>query len=149
MRITKETPKLPKKAPPSRMKWQIDDYAKCQEFRFHLPYSFLLLCRLWNVTPDDLLSDFMDAISCSSWKREGRDEAKKFLQKYIFEMSYGQQQYSKEAIEKMFSELDAIGSLWPENAKMGMIEMHAKWRDEYYDWWYRKWRKRRKLGVEG
>jgi hypothetical protein len=143
MRIAKDTPKLPKKAPQPILKWQVDDYAKCQEFRFHLPYSFLLLCKLWNKTPDDLLCDFMDSVSCSSWKREGRDEAKKHLQDYILEMKYGQQQYTKENIEKMFAELDSIGSLWPENAKMEIIEMHARWRDEYYNFWFKKWRKKR------
>jgi hypothetical protein len=143
MRITKDTPKLPKKKPEPILKWQVDDYAKCQDFRFHLPYSFLLLCKLWNTTPDDLLHDFMHNMSCGSVSREGGDQAKKFLQQYIFEMGYGQQQYSKENVEKMFAELDGIGRLWPENAKMKIIEMHARWRDEYYNWWFKKWRKRK------
>jgi hypothetical protein len=145
MRITKDTPKLPEKAPGSKLKWQIEDYARCQEFRFHLPYPFLLLCKLWNKTPDDLLCDFMDNISCASWKREGRDTAKKFLHNYVLEMGYGQQYYPTEDIAKMFGELDNIGSLWPENAKMKMIEAHAKWRDEYYDWWFKAWHKKRRF----
>ena len=144
MRITKDTPKLPKKVTEPVLKWQIDEYALCQEFRFVLPYSFLLLCKLWNKTPDDLFSDFMDNIACASWRREGRDQAKTFLQQYVFEMGYGQQQYSMQDIVKMFTELDSIGRLWPENAKMKTIEMYARWRDEYYNWWYKKWRKKRK-----
>jgi hypothetical protein len=124
------------------LKWQIGDFAKTQEFRFHLPYAFLLLCKLWNTTPDDFLTDFMQNISCGSVKREGRDNAKTHLKNYVFEMNYGLQQYTKENIQQMFHELECIGSLWPENAKMKMIEVHARWRDKYYNWWFKKWYKK-------
>ena len=124
------------------LKWQKDDFARLQEFRFHLPYGFLLLCKLWNTTPNDLLTDFMDNISCGSWKREEREEAKKNLKNYILEMGYGQQHYPKQDIEKMFEELETIGSLWPENAKMKMIKTHSRWRNKYYNWWFKKWYKK-------
>jgi hypothetical protein len=124
------------------LKWQTSDFARTQEFRFHLPYAFLLLCKLWNTTPDDLLADFMQNLSCGSSKREGRDNAKTFLKNYVFEMSYGLQHYTKEDIQQMFRELECIGGLWPENAKMKMIEIHARWRDKYYNWWFKKWYKK-------
>ena len=139
MRITKDTPKLPKKLPPPKQKWQQNDFARLQEFRFHIPYGMLLLCKLWGITPNDLLSDFMDNLSCGSWQREGRDEAKKYLKGYITEMGYGQKFYTKEDVEKMFAELESIGMLWPEKAKIKFIKVHARWRDRYYDWWFKKW----------
>lgn len=142
MRITKNTPQLPKKLDKPELKWQVEDYTRTQEFRFHLPYGFLLLCKLWGITPDDILNDFIDNLSCGSAKREGRDDAKMFLQRYITQMNYGQRNYSQEDIEQMFTELDAIGMLWPENAKMKFMEMHARWRDEYYNWWFKKWNKK-------
>jgi len=55
------------------MDWQVKKYARTQEFRFTLPYQFLLLCKLIEVPPGQLLLDFMDNLSCGSWKREGRD----------------------------------------------------------------------------
>jgi hypothetical protein len=144
MRITKQTPKLPKKTPEPRLKWQVEDFARHQEFRFHLPYPFLLLCKLWNKTPDDLLNDFMHNISAGSSHIQGTPQAKAFLHQFAIEMGYGQPQYTKEDIAKMFTELENIGSLWPDDAKMKIIEMHAKWRDEYYNWWFKKWHKKRK-----
>lgn len=147
MRITKHTPKLSNKLPPPELKWQQEDFARWQEYRFHIPYGTLLLCKLWGVTPDELLTDFMDNLSSGSWQREGREEAKRNLRNYALEMGYGQKHYTKEDIEKMFAELESIGMLWPENAKMKFIDMHARWRDKYYNWWFKNWHRkyRRKL----
>jgi hypothetical protein len=147
MRITKDTPPLPKKMPEPELKWQFDAYAKIQEFRFILPYGFLLLCRLWNTSPNEVLGDFMDNLSCGSWKREGRDEAKINLFNYIIEMKYGQDHYAEDDLLQMFTELDAIGMLWPEHCKGKFMSMHARWRDKYYNWWFKKWHRkyRRKL----
>ena len=130
MRKKKEKPEL---------KWQTGDYEEIQEYRYILPYPFLLLCKLWNTTPDNLLSDFMDNLGCGSWKREGRDEAKVNLLNYALEMNYGQQHYTKEDMLQMFTELDAIGMLWPRDAKEKMQDLHVKWRDEYYNFWFKKW----------
>lgn len=58
------------------LKWQTGDYDRHAEFKFVLPYPFLLLCRLVDKTPEDIIRDFADNLSCGSWKREGRDEAK-------------------------------------------------------------------------
>jgi len=139
MRITKDTPPLRKTAEKRELKWQTGDYERIQEFRYILPYPFLLLCKLWDVSPDDLLSDFMDNLSCGSWKREGRDDAKINLLNYSIEMNYGQQHYTKEDILQMFTELDAIGMLWPGDAKEKMLNLHVKWRDKYYNSWFKKW----------
>jgi hypothetical protein len=125
--------------PEPRMKWQRAHYASSQEILFHLPYGFVLLCKLWGTTPRDVLLDFMDNVSHSSWKRTGRDEAKEHLREYVDVMSYGRQYYTANDVQQMFAELEAIGLLWPDGAKMEMIEMHATWRDGYFDWWYKKW----------
>jgi len=53
-----------------RLKWQTGDYARMAEFHFYLPYQFLCLCKLMNVTPHDVLLRFMDTLDCGSWKRE-------------------------------------------------------------------------------
>ena len=43
-------------------------------------------------------------------------------------------------------EMDAIGLLFPKDAKDKMIDLHSKWRDKYYNYWFKKWfRKPRKL----
>jgi hypothetical protein len=139
MLITKETPSLPKKLPPPQLKWLTGNYAHTQEFRFHIPYSMLMLCKLWDTTPDDLLADFINNLSHGSWKRKEGELAKPHLQQYILEMGYGQMHYNMEDITTMFKELDTIGSLWPANAKIKMIDLHSQWRDKYYNYWFKKW----------
>jgi hypothetical protein len=140
MRLTNHTPRLPKKMPPPGLDWQTDDFARVQEFRFHLPYAFLLLCKIWDTTPEEIIYDFMENLSNGNHKRKISELAKPHLQQYIIEMGYGQQRHYKiKHIEAMFKELEAIGMLWPENAKMKMIQMHTQWRDKYYNWWFKKW----------
>jgi hypothetical protein len=71
------------------IEWQVKEYSKMQDFHFTLPYQFLLLCELIEVPPRQLILDFMDNLSCSSWKREGRDQVKEKLIKYFLEHKYG------------------------------------------------------------
>ncbi len=133
-----DTSKL-RHTPKPCMKWQTGDYERHADFRFTLPYQFLLLCRLMDITPDQVLTDFMDNLSCGSWKRQGRDKAKEKLIDYFVEHGYGQHHYTAEDIRTIFKELDAIGLLWPEGAKMKLIDLHAEWRDKYHTYWFKKW----------
>lgn len=139
MLITQQTPPLPGKLPPPELHWQTGDYARHQDIRFIIPYPFLLLCKLWDTTPDELLSDFMDNISCGSWKREGREEAKTHLQNYIIAMKYGQQHYTHKEIIQQFTELDAVGISWPEEGSNKMINLYCRWRNKHYNYWFKKW----------
>src|SRR4030095_5422788 len=101
MLITKNTPPLSKKQPSPNLKWQKDEFARTQELRYHIPYALLLLCKLWSIPPDDLLSDLMDNLACGNWKREGKEAVKAHLKNYILDSGYGQQHYTKEDIQKM------------------------------------------------
>ncbi len=136
--------KQPNKPKPVRkqmleMPWQKGEYARKAEFSFMLPYPFLLLCKVLDITPAQLLTDFMDDLGCGSWNREGRDEAKVNLIEYFIARGYGQPMFSVEEIRRIFRELDAIGLLWPTNSPMELIELTSKWRKEYYNYWFEKW----------
>lgn len=123
----------------SNADWQTGDYAKHATYRFILPLPFLMLCRLTNTRPEDILTDFMDNLSCGSWKRDGRDDAKMHLIDYFVAHGYGQPGYSAETIRQMFSELDALGKVWPEQAELDLLELSAKWRDAFQEYWLNKW----------
>lgn len=128
------------------MPWQVDEYKRDATFNFILPYQFLLLCRLMEVTPDQILTDFMDNLSCGSWKRKEKDLAKQNLIQYFLTHGYGQHHYTVAEIEKIFKELDAIGLLFPHDSNDKMLDIHVTWRDNYYHYWFNKWfRKPRKL----
>lgn len=133
-------------ARPAFMKWQKGEYARHAGLRFTLPMQFLMLCRLMEVTPEQVLTDFMDNLGCGSWRREGREKARESVTEYFIAHGYGQHYYGEEDIRLIFRELDAIGMLWPVKGKMKLVDLHSRWRDEYYRYWYRKWfRKPRRL----
>jgi hypothetical protein len=122
-----------------RRKWQTGPYSRYVEWEGTLPYSFLLIAKLVGVTPHDLVTDFMDNLSSGSWNRQDRDAAKEKLVDYFLAHGYGQAYYTVEDIRTMFGELDAIGRLWPGEGSPQLMELHAKWRDQYYDYWFQKW----------
>ena len=120
------------------MDWQVDEYSRTQEFRFTLPYQFLLLCKLVDAPPRELLLDFMDNLSCGSWKREDREKAKEKLIDYFLEHGYGQHYYTPENLRTLFREMDAAGLLFPTNDSE-MIDIYAKWRESHHKYWFKKW----------
>jgi hypothetical protein len=120
------------------MDWQVKEYSRTQDFHLTLPYQFLLLCKLVDTPPQRLLIDFMDNLSCGSWKRQGRDQAKEKLIEYFLEHGYGQGHYSPEDLRQMFTEMDAVGLLFP-NDDSDMIDTYAAWREKHYKYWFKKW----------
>lgn len=120
------------------MEWQVDDYSRTQDLNFMVPYQLLLLCKLVEVTPRQLILDFMDNLSCGSWKREGRAQAKEKLIEYFLQHEYGQGHYTLEDLRQMFKELDAVGMLFPKDDDE-MVDVYANWRDKHYKHWIEKW----------
>ncbi len=130
------------KKPKPSLTWQQAEYNRQGQFNFTLPQQFVLLCKLMGIPPRQILVDFMDNISCGSWKREGRETAKEKLIDYFLEHGYGNQYYSPEEIRSIFKELDAIGMLYPFNANQEFINEHTRWREDYHTWWFQKWYKK-------
>jgi len=144
------TKKSVQRKPRPNLKWQTGNYDRHAEFKFILPYQFLLLCRLVDKTPEDIIRDFTDNLSCGSWKREGRDRAKEHLISYFIAHGYGQHHYTEEDIRAMFREMDAMGLLFPKGGKGEMIDLYARWRDKHHTYWFKKWfsKPRRKLSIK-
>ena len=120
-------------------KWQTGDYSPKADLQIIYPQPFLLLCKLLEVTPEQLIIDFIDNLSCSNWKRSGRDDAKSHLVNYFIEHGYGQHFYTKEDICSIFREMDAAGMVWPENGSMKLLELSAHWRNRYQKYWFKQW----------
>ncbi|NCU03521.1 MAG: hypothetical protein GXC73_05990, partial [Chitinophagaceae bacterium] len=77
--------------------------------------------------PEKLIIDFMDNLSCSSWKREGRDEAKEHLINYFIAHGYGQQHYTEEDLRLMLKEMDAVGMLFPKNSNNKLLDAYCNY----------------------
>ena len=122
------------------MKWQTGEYARMAEFHFWIPYQFLLLCKLMNVTPQDVVLRFMDTLDCGSWKREEISEkARQLIIDYFIECGYGKDFYTEEDRRKIFEEMNAVGIVFPRDGKTKLIDLHSKWRDKYQNYWFKKW----------
>lgn len=121
------------------MKWQSGDFGATQQLTVDFPNQLLMLCKLVNITPAQLLADFVDNLSCGTWKRQGRDRAKSFLIEYFIEHDYGSKAYSVEQIRTMFKELDAISLLCPNDADPEVLDSYAQWREKYQVYWFKKW----------
>lgn len=85
-----------------------------------------------DITPAQVLTDFMNNLSCSNRKREGRDKAKEHLINYFMEHGYGQQLYSTEQIRNLFKKMDAVGLLWPGEQDVELMELYTEWREAYF-----------------
>jgi hypothetical protein len=120
-------------------KWQSGDYARHNSYQLTIPTQLLMMCRLLEITPRQLIIDFMDVLSCGSWKREGRQKCRETLIEYFIEQGYGRHIYTSADIKTMFGELDAIGSLFPKEAEPVFTELHAAWRENYHAYWFKKW----------
>ena len=146
MKETSTNKRAPRKHKPE-LKWQTGDYDRYAKYEFILPYQFLLLCKLMDITPEKVVSDFMDNLSCGSWKREGRDGAKEHLINYFIAHGYGQHHYAETDIREIFKEMDALGLLFPRDGNIKLVDLYADWRDKHHTYFFKKWFKkpRRKL----
>ncbi len=127
------------KNPNPELSWQTGAYNADAEFKFFLPSEFLLLCKLMNTKPEKIIRDFIDNLSCGSWNRQGRDQAKEHLVNYFIAHGYGRHCYGEEDIRQMFKEMDALGLLFPHDGKMKLIDSYVDWRDKHRNYWFKKW----------
>ena len=137
--MAKTSRKQKQQLPKPELKWQTGAYARHANFHFFLPYQFLLLCRLMDITPAQIITDFMDNLSCASWNRDGRDTAKAHLINYFIAHGYGQHYYTDTDIREMFREMDATGMLFPRDGSEKLVDRYAKWRDKHHTYWFKKW----------
>lgn len=98
-----------------------------------------MLCKLVDVTPETMINDFMENLSFSSWRREGRTKARDALADYFIESGYGNESYSPDELRMMFREMDALGILFPKDGDPEAIDAYTRWRKTHQSYWFDKW----------
>ena len=121
------------------MKWQTGELQQKQTFTFELPVQFLMICKIADVTPQQLLSDFIDNLSTGTWQREGRQKARQLLGEYFIEHGYGRDAYTPDELRAMFTELDAMAMLFPKNGDPEQLDAYSAWRTSHQQYWFDKW----------
>jgi hypothetical protein len=107
-----------------------------------LPLPFQQLCKLLNIAPGKILTNFMDALTYDQIVHKNDGEPHALLVEYFVSMGYGQPKYAEEDIRRMFREFRAIADLWPFGAEDAFVDAHCHWREKYMDYWLEKWQKK-------
>lgn len=144
------TAKQVKRRPKPELKWQTGDYDRNPEFKFVIPYQFLLLCKLMEVTPRSVILDFMNNLAFASWNGEGKEVARDHLVNYFIAQGYSLPHYNEGDTRKIFKEMDAVGLLFPKNGKGKLVDLYAKWRNKHHAYWFKHWlrKPRRKISKK-
>lgn len=90
------------------------------ELRINLSCQSLMLCKILEVDLEKLIRDFLATLGAESYGQQG--QARQLIENYFIQCGYGQQHYTEEDIRKMMEELKAIGTLWPQDAPIKVIE---------------------------
>lgn len=122
-----------------------------EDLKVTAPFKFLLLCRVLNVKPTAVLTDFMSHVGKEIKSRS--DAPRAHAETYVLSCGYGQGHYTREDVAEMMHELDALRIVWPDNedpiAGHELVELYSQYRQEYYKHWYAKWYyKLRRKGKE-
>lgn len=129
------------------MKWQTGDYDRYAEFQFILPHPFLMLCRLLAITPEKMLRDFMDCLSCESLK-PGPEIPRAHLLDYVISQGYGQELYAGQELRELFREMEAMSILFPAGGKRKQVDRYVSWKSGHYKYLFRKWAGKQVLREE-
>lgn len=130
---------LSSRRPKPLLPWQTGEYQRHLTLQLAIPQQLLLLCKLMDVTPRQLLADFMQSLAGENPDHNIRNSAKEKLMDYFLEQRYGQEKYSREHIIDIFRELNAVTLLYPSGAENSFIDFHAQWRERYQAFWFNKW----------
>lgn len=120
------------------MDWQHGEYSRQISFNFILPYDFLLLCRILNLTPGTVLTDFLKNLSAFGLD-PNHSTARMKLREYFIDYSSAHVSCGSDVIRNLFYELDLIASMNPPSSNDSLLNLYEKWRDAYLMYWFDKW----------
>jgi hypothetical protein len=93
---------------------------------------------LSNEYPKFTHSGFLSCLAVEKDKKILRG-AKQAIIDFFIHYGFGKAYYSEQEIRKMFTELQRVNDLWPdEPATSKFIDHHAYWRGKYWKHWFQK-----------
>ncbi len=109
------------------------------ELRLRIPCDVVMLCKLMNLSVDNLLSGFLSCLAVESFDKNP-EIAKKDCIDFFIHYGFGKGYYSEEDIRMMFTELAKVNDLFPkEETSIEFLDVHSHWREKYYEYWFNKW----------
>ncbi len=114
-------------------------YERYQNIRPQFPDLFFLLCKLMDVTPEQVLTDFANNLVGTPWKREERSEARQKLVEYFISHGYGQKHYTPDEIRQIFREMEAMGRVFPTDGDDDIIDAYTHFQSLHEQYFFEKW----------
>jgi hypothetical protein len=115
--------------------WRRADVA---ELKLRVPAEVLMLCKLMNTTPHEVVQAFLSCLAVEKDKKNP-GEAKEASGNFFIRYGFGKDYYSEDEIRQMFSEIGKVNDLWPDGAPIKFIDEHAYWRRKYSKNWFKRW----------
>lgn len=128
-----------RRKPKPSLPWQVGEYAEYRSEEIWIPPQLLLICKILDIPPMDLIDDFLNNAALAAWKREGNETAREKMIEYLMACGYGKKFYSDEERKQILREADAQGMIWPRNPDMKLLDLTSAWRASYHIHWFNKW----------
>lgn len=124
-----------------KTKEEVFQSTRSEEMRLLIPANFELLCRLLDIDKRKVLHDFLENVSMAITNKS--DAERNAAKHYFIACGYGQDYYTKEDIEQMFKEFDAMRIVWPEfmprEVDTELLDLSSEFRDKIQRHLYNKW----------
>ena len=127
------------------MEWQQGEYSRKLNASFVLPYEFLLCCKLMNIPPRKMLSNFMNIISFNKGSFEEWEKSKRMFINFLSTGTREQSEIQLDQVDIMLQELHSITMLHPREGDSELLDIHEKWKDVYLPYWFNKWSRKIRL----
>lgn len=115
------------------------DGSQVQEVRLRIPTDVVMLCKLVDAHPEDLLQCFMNCLALERNKKNP-EAAKHASVDFFIRYGFGAEYYTEDELRQMFAELRRVNELWLDDLMTTkFIDHHANWRKKYYKRWFKKW----------
>ena len=115
------------------------DGSSMQEVRLRIPTNVVILCKLAEVDPEELLQCFLTCLALENTKKSpesAKHTSVDFFIRHGFDAAY----YSEDELRQMFTELRRVNEIWlDEVITSNFLDYHANWRRKYYKRWFKKW----------
>jgi hypothetical protein len=124
-----------KRIPKPKKPWE---GSQVLDLRLRIPCDVVMMCKLANVKPDDLLSSFL---SCLGVEKDDKNPqaAKDACIDFFVSYGHGIEYYSEKELRDMFQQMAMVNNLWPDNGSSKLIDVHAHWRKKYWKHLFKKW----------
>jgi hypothetical protein len=108
-----------------------------QTITLEIPKQLELICQLLEITPQQVLQNFIDDVSLEV-NSSGGDERRMAVE-YFMRVGYGMHRYEFDQVEQMFDGLNWLRCQWPGN-DAEKEKQYLQERRKFLKQWFKEWK---------